>query len=422
MLNETPGRYYFSPPGTPFYDGWHNLGSKAWRDKNWLLAQGLGEDVTAKMPWDDGRLPSYLPLPQSVGSVDCLANGEGNLLTDSVPYEQLIDGFVPACFIPQPGTVLPFDFVSDPSSCSNQLLYARIIEWLYAANAVSIADLLHAWIGNAAVVTFHEGTTLYPSLVTVRTPGYALCIVSGTANYQQFALEALYSLIRPFNYGILSTNSQWYAASSWIQAALVADGIDGTLPIFLCGHSYGAVAALILAARFRSGSPNRVVKFLTFGSPKIGDQRFVTLLSSCIGYAIANDTDLVTALPPNLAALFPVETFLGNPLLLVWTEWQAAPFQILLAGDGSQTFDGAISLDFATLLTITLDVLATVPLPSLPGHAIGEYFSRIANRCPDAEWPVPPPIYVKIFVPDGILLEIGDNVLVENTGIILLES
>ena len=63
-------------------------------------------------------------------------------------------------------------------------------------------------------------------------------------------------------------------------------------PIFFTGHSLGAALATLSAAR---RTPNAVY---TFGSPRVGNEAFVTSLREVPVYRVVDDEDVVTILPP----------------------------------------------------------------------------------------------------------------------------
>lgn len=418
-LRTTAGRYYFSPEGTPFYSGVHNLSSRSWHDKNWQAVQSLGEDLACKQAWDNGEIPTIVPQNVVVGTADCLQYGE--VSAGEIPYDELIAGFPKACFVPAQIASLSFDKAADYQSCSIQLAYAKIIEWMYNANTVAIADFLEPFLGPAFVVQWHAPTTLLPSVTTAVSVDCSFVWVDGTVNYQQFAMQALYSGIPPQNQGSFSTSGFWYRASSWVHAKLEIAGADPDKPIFLCGHSYGATAALILAARYRQWNEDREIRYLTYGCPHIGDTRLHNLLRTIPGIALSNDVDLVTAIPPDLQVLIAVFNVLAYLPMLNWPTWRVVPNRSMMDDNGIQTADTEPILDYPTLRAMTLRVIANLPYPQIVGHNIEEYFRRIDLRCSAAEWPLKESDYAKLFEDGFILLESGDFVLLESGDKILLE-
>lgn len=63
-------------------------------------------------------------------------------------------------------------------------------------------------------------------------------------------------------------------------------------PVFYTGHSLGAALATLAAAK---QAPKAVY---TFGSPRVGNQRFVDSLKGIPFYRVVDDLDVVTTMPP----------------------------------------------------------------------------------------------------------------------------
>jgi len=417
---KTPGRYYFSPPGAPFYAHRHILASRNWLDKNWSAVQTLGEDLTEPQQWNSGGLPAVRVSTASVGSEACLADGE--FILNGIPAEDLVNGFRDVCILPTPPRTATWEAASDFNSCSIQLASARIIEWMYDANTVSIFDFLVPFLGAGWTVVWHPPTTLFPSVTTAVCSEGTLCWVDGTVNFQQFALQAAYALIPPQNVGGFGTSGFWFSCSNWINGKLAAAGFDPSKPVFFAGHSYGAVAALVLAARMLLADNTRTIRFLSYGCPHVGNNAMVQLLRRGTGLQLRNDDDIVTAIPPNLEQLLPVLAVLINPALLSWPTWKKAPFGVMQDDNGALTPDEEPLLDYPTLLVFAIDVLAALPYPTVEGHTITEYFRRISVRCAAPEWPLTDEEYTKIFSTDLILMNDTSPMLMNDNTPMLMNS
>jgi hypothetical protein len=394
----TGGRYYFADAGTPHLSARHNYGSRNWHDTNWPIVQTLGENLTCARPWDDGAQPAAIPLAQVVGTLDCITNGES--LGGQIDPATLIDGFAPQCFLPKPHNVQQWERASAYSSCSIVRFYERIIDWMYADNVGRITAAFLSFLGPSATVNVHTQANLMPSVTTVITPYFSVAVVDGTRDFQQLALQAFQSISRPTNHGAFGTLPLWYEASSWIHSKLTQDGAPGNGPVFLCGHSYGAAAALVLAGRYRNWNSSRTINYLTFGCPKIGDTRLVELVRQCAGTDLANDNDIVTVVPPDYATLLPVMIALGMPNLAVWADWIRPPNQLRQDADGTLVANAFPLLDFTTLLGMTNRVLSGQEINPIVGHPITEYLRRTVLRCPDAEWPLSPATIALLLSPN----------------------
>ena len=70
------------------------------------------------------------------------------------------------------------------------------------------------------------------------------------------------------------------------------------LPLWFCGHSLGGAMATICAGRcVRSHIPSNPEELYTFGSPRVGDRRYVNFVKLNY-YRWVNNNDVVTRVPP----------------------------------------------------------------------------------------------------------------------------
>jgi hypothetical protein len=381
----TRGRYYFAPDSTPCFPGVHNLGSRNWYDKNHIIEQGLGEDISTSPRWNAGQIPAAPPLPIVVGSLDCIRDGE--TIEHSIVASDLIDGFSPLCYGPEERLPI-WREISAYARCVMQRFWATVICHCYNDDLANIEEIVSDLIGNIATIKLHKGNSVFPTLVTIVTPEWSAIAYSGTSNFQQFALQALYSLAGPVNFGVLSTMPLWYDSATRGIQFLEDDGYVLGTPVFCCGHSYGAASALITAARIRAAHSTAFIRFLAFGCPKIGDLRLQTLISRCGGYSIENTGDIVTFVPFNELQIW---AFLGifNPLqLLLMTKWQSPPYRFLQHEDGRllpREDDRVTSGDVGAVLTAAFNAIQLSPI--LP-HRIASYEARAKLRCNEVSWPI----------------------------------
>ena len=367
------------------------------------MTQGLGESVDGPFPWDNGAPPPLVPVPRLLGNPACFVNGD--LFTDLVNPDNAIDGIPNQCYIP----ISPrpqWGFVADVTSCSVQFLYVRVIEWLYADRGDLIGPLFVAWLGPEYVVTVRPAAGDLPSIATIIGPDLSLAIMDGTRRFQTLALQGFYGLTGPQNFGIYGTDPIWYAASTYIHLCLVADGANLANPVMLVGHSYGAAAALLLAARYRHAQAGRAIHCFTIGAPKPGDARLNDTLQTCAVFNLANDNDFITILPPNLFNLAPVVALLGNlgfdPFLL----WDDVRQQTSMLEDGTLRPNVAPIMSTVTLAGFCVDAIAHLQIPTQTPHLTTEYARRILARCPLPEYPVSPVVWALLFE-TMIGLEIG---------------
>jgi len=391
---ETPGRYYFAAPGSQHFPGYHNFGSALWNPTDPKTIQGLGEVVTARRQHYNGQWDSIYPQSRYSGDLDCFANGER--IANAVDPSTLYHGYPAVCFLPLVASVPPqpplpesnWGRASAFQERGTQVLWARIIEAMYADDAPTITAILTEFFTDSPTITFHPAVGDMPAVTTVIGADYAFAVVDGTRNAQQLASQAFQGIQGPTDFGAVETIPLWYSASNHVHMHLVNDGANLIGNVMVIGHSYGAAAALILAARYRFAQPSRPIKFLTFGAPKPGGVKVEELLRRIDGTSIANDNDVITALPPDrvtmaaISVLFPLTSFAP------WFPWERSPATSTLDGDGVLTPGANALLDFETLFRLVQRAVLNQEQDSILGHSIGEYLRRLLLEQEVATWPM----------------------------------
>lgn len=381
----TPGRYYFVRDDTPCVPVYHHYGARVWHETNWPKGQGLGESLTARHTWNAGASPELMPRPDIVGELACITNGES--IANRLPYDQIWDGFSRACFFPEQLVDDTWPLVSTISSCSLQYFYATILAWMYHRDWASIERAFDLLVPGASL--FHQdGNEFYPSLVCVVTDAWAVLVSDGTQTYQQWALQAFYGISPPEEFGLFGTLRLWYEASTRSAQFMKDCGANPFGKFMLAGHSYGGANVSLLAARLIAAGPHRVISLLTFGTPKPGDRRVRSLLLDVNCLNLANEQDIVTVVPPDLAILWPVLELTALFDVLVWAAWEGVPGRARMDADGNLAMNLEPTLDSVTLLRMLTQIVNGEPIFDIVTHPVTVYRTRIKRRCPDREWPV----------------------------------
>ena len=384
------GRYYFAPDNAPHFPSVHRLGSRNWNDQEYVTEQTLGEDLLYPQKWNAGQPPAAPPNVISIGPLREFANGSQSAA--AVAVRTLIDGFIPDCY-PLDERLPIWREISAYARCQVQRLWAYVICLLYEQDGAGIVALFTDWIGDQAVVTFHDRTVLFPACCTVIAEDWSAIAWEGTTYYEQYALQGLYSLAGPINFGGLSTLPLWYQAATRGLDFLTADGHVVGKPIFFAGHSYGAAAATIAAARLRLVGTTPFIRYLTFGSPKPGDDRLTDLIQRCQGYSLRNAGDWVTIVPLDELQIWPFLTIYPPGILRALERWSATPNSYVQHEDGFLEPRGQQTLTTETIAHILSFAFAGEPLEILNAHTLAEYRRRIDVRCQGALWPVSDAIY-----------------------------
>jgi len=380
------GRYVYTDPDTPHYPGFHNLGSATWDDANWHHETILGEVRGIPRVWDDGSPPIVKVRASAKGTAECLADGE--LAVNSVDAHACIDGYIPQCIVPVDELKELFELASEYRLCSLQRIYTFLIAALYDDDEDAIELAVLDWLGILPTVKIHIANGVKPGVITITTDTWQIAVFDGTRNFQQVALQALAFVVGPTSYGTYSTADLWYESATYGIDKMTEDGLAADKMLFLCGHSYGGAVALNIATRLKQANPDQLIRYLTFGCPKIGDARFARLLENMLGVNLVNDDDLVTILPPDRTTLLPVIPLLPFTGLQVYTEWKRPPSVVGITLAGELLPDVRPFIDTDQLANIITRSISGLTIAPISGHRILEYDRRLLIGCPDDCWPL----------------------------------
>jgi pimeloyl-ACP methyl ester carboxylesterase len=225
-------------------------------------------------------------------------------------------------------------------------------------------------------------------MVTIVAEDWSAIAIDGTRNFQQLALQGLYSLQGPEDFGAFSSLRLWYDAATRAIEALEDDGYDNGKPLFVTGHSYGAAVALLVAARVKLASRGTFIRYLTFACPKPGDARLIDVIRRCAGYSIRNTGDIVTVVPFSELQFWNFVPFYGAAALYGLARWEQPPEGYLQHDDGTLEARGEINPATAVVADILADAFRNVNLAPVQAHRLPEYQRRLALRCNEPIWPV----------------------------------
>jgi pimeloyl-ACP methyl ester carboxylesterase len=366
--------------------GIHQYGSRNWLDRNFALTQELGEDLDATQMWDNGSPPALIPSDVPAGDADCFAIGD--MIADALGDDQVQDGYSPLCFLPASKSDLIWSTVADLKSCQMRKFWAAMLVWTYLGDTLAMDSAMYQLTGVNWTRRTGAVQGLFPAVSTFQFGGMIVITVSGTTNYQQLALQALYSLGTPTDFGVIDTNPTWATLSNNLLVALEQSGLTAGYRCLLVGHSYGAAGSLLTALRLKAGGAMQDVRYVTFGGPKPGGIKTAALGTTVRALNIQNDDDIVTALPPTLEEFYAPMISSGLFQIRPWQAWIGAGQVEVYNPAGVQVQREGPPFDSYQIITIANNVINGVPLAPINGHTMAEYLKRAFAGCPLPEPPV----------------------------------
>jgi len=373
----TPGQYVRCPAGAPHYRDFHNLGSANWRKGTDETEPPLGEPSDGNQIWTRSEPLPLFPLPLVVGSGACLSNGDS--YASRLAPASVFNGFDLRCWAVITPTV-PTRLSDIPLSQRSTLIaQSNIVNLLYT-DPVAAAAAAVALLGpGTTTIVEGDGSSEVSPVTMIATNGpVTIVFITGTTNYQQAALQAMFSLVPPSHQAGYGTLPVWQAGSNVVNGRITAAGIPTTSEIRFVGHSYGGAVACLLAAQYKRYIADRRVELLTFGCPKPGDQRLYDLLVNVPSMSIMNVGDPIPSLPPSLPWLFPFMGEILQTIILGWAAYVFPPNTFHLSADGVLTASNAPTFGLTELAQLIEDALTSTPPAAVVAHGMAEYWTRIS--------------------------------------------
>lgn len=382
-----PGRYYRvrhdanGVPSVPAFPGPTALTSQRWWDKNFVIEQPpIGEALTTYQGWDNGAPPIMRPLPQTVGDPGCIQDGE--LFEQGLAFDDpaRFRGWPKQCFVTSP--LNDWGWVADVYNACVQSWWADRVIQLSDQNIGPLTGALLAKLPGSDV-TFWSDQYLFPRCMTVVHPQYCVVQIAETQNAAQALVQVILGADPPTDMGGMSSCALWYVQAQICLIRLSLLGAGETTPILCVGYSYGGAAAMVAAAIVRLAHPSRVIRYLTFGAPRPGDERLQELLGlPTRGVALANNDDAITAIPPGLESIIPLQAVMGDQLRN-WVKWKPSRETWTMLPTGQVLEDVYPRLSTQELIDLITHVVTTQSFYGYPAHNIRVYKARIQFRCPD---------------------------------------
>lgn len=449
----TIGYYYFADR-QPFYPGKHNLWHLEWVDQNHPYDDGLGPVVGAPITYIDGQWDGDFPWPKLIGSPDCIQLGETG---PSVNPEEFREGLPAACWIQAgsaitsadlsinpfyetttriPLPVLPqfrpvvrepfppiapqlpaFDDLASYAYCPIQRFWAAIIQLVYYfrdADLAAIADRI--WQGTQTV-RFDRHQELRVGTWIVKAPEALYVAIDGT--FPTFPLEFLvqaYNWLTPLDtQGGVSVSAIYRTNAQNILNRITNLNPITTKRMFICGHSFGAATAQVLASMVRAANPDWDIRYLLFASPKAGDESLRTALKTCRGLPVNRVDDVIPLLPPKPTDPTAWAVGIVSAARIFWQGFQPHKHPQFIDANG-QIIRGRREGVYTNVFRQAVQwAWNGGDLPVLRSHPIARYYDSITSRCPLPAYPMTRQI-LNIINAAGVLALGGDNLLAPAEG------
>lgn len=383
---ETRGHFYFVDDNTPTLPFPHDFYSATWTVGDWPLRTGTGPIQNATRNWTNGSLQITNAPGKVIGTA---AQFDGGLqYPRDVNTATLRAGIPETCWTNFGRPFLAWDLVRDLNNCCLRAAYFQIISALYWADFDRIDDFFLSWLGPSVILTHFPEAGTFPAMTIAVNPAYTMVFISGTTQYQQWALQGFSGLQGPSLRDGVRTVPLWFDLSVALLNALETAGSLADQPILLVGHSYGAAAACVLAIRLRQAKPDREISLLTCGLPKPTDAAGIEVLRTVEARHVFNVGDIIPQVPLAVyqGAWFPL--IVSLPLRFAWGQWESPSDWLQQTADGTRSVGPLPGLTEDVLFPLVVRVLGGLPIGIVTPHIVDEYVRRTLLYCSCPKWPI----------------------------------
>jgi len=380
----TGGFFYFVPKATPHLPTPHYFGTADWTNDEIVGDRPMGEIRGLARRYALGTLAAAIPPVRTVGTLEQISSDWRWPLP--VIERESFGGVDSRCYASSRNPV--FHAYCGQDSLCLALIYCRLLQLVYAHEWTTLDDFWQSQFGAGYTVEHHETVAQVPAMYFVLTPGFAIALISGTANFQQFALQGFTDLTGPVDVGGFSTLQLWNNTANLVLERLTAFGLQAESPIILVGHSYGAAVSTIVSARLRLANRDRDICLKTFALPKPGDTRLRDITDTIDTLNIVNDDDLITSFPPSHNDIERCYGYAALLLFLFWTRWAGIRVVTRLDWVGNATIGQGATFDTAVLIPIFTNALLHNQINPIDGHLLGSYLRRLQRVCDRPDPPI----------------------------------
>lgn len=150
-----------------------------------------------------------------------------------------------------------------------------------------------------ADVRFFESSRTSTQCLVAHNEASVLVVFRGTEidSRRNLLTDADFMLVPESGAGRVHRGFKAALDSIWRPLLIHLEQVGGNRGLWLAGHSLGGALATLMTSRLLSMGVGNVRGLMTFGSPKVGDSRFVRHMD-CPVWRVVNGNDLVTRVPP----------------------------------------------------------------------------------------------------------------------------
>lgn len=274
---------------------------------------------------------------------------------------------------------------TDPADCKFAYHCVRILDVLYT-NRETARQMAEALLGEGTVaVSFPGDGDAFNQTVIATAENQVFVFIAGTVNNWQLLMEAVSSLPAPFNFGQYSALIYFDLYADFVADRIRDANATTGVRYVLIGHSLGAAAAYILAAKMRLAVSARRVDILTFAIPKPGDDRLHRINRPSRQAHWVNYADPVPWLPPDSVMVNDVLDLMTPLLRRLSLAYVRVPKVLQLLEDGTIQPIDTCPIDFDKIRSI-VTLLAALEIPEiLPSHYASTYAALLKAACPSID-------------------------------------
>jgi pimeloyl-ACP methyl ester carboxylesterase len=234
-------------------------------------------------------------------------------------------------------------------------------------------------------------------MAVIDSPAYTLVILSGTENEWQFAMQATSGFLGPQETPTLKTMQFWSNTATVISERLTDLGIPNDRRLFMAGHSYGAAVAAIVLVRIRSATPDRELKLLTFGCPKVSDDDGYQLIDAIEHTHVVNHGDFVPQFPISRVQSDWFPALIPLNIATNWNRWGQPQAVLLQDAFGTKEWDSLPALTHDILLPLVIRIMLGLPLDIVDVHLQQAYTNRSCLGCECPKYPLDEDVWAILF-------------------------